>query len=46
VIEHPAPADVFLAGDVDAGLLINPPVRKTEVIGNLAGLLQNDSVSL
>src|SRR6516164_5420874 len=44
MIEHPAPAGVFLAGNVHAGLLIKPLVGKTEIIGNLAGLLQNDSV--
>ncbi len=40
MIEYPAPAGVFFAGDVNAGLLIKPPVGKPEVIGNLAGLLQ------
>jgi hypothetical protein len=46
MIEHPAPANVFFAGDVNAGLLVKPPVGKPEVIGDLAGLLQHDSVWL
>ena len=46
MIEHPALAGIFLAGDVNAGLLIKPPVGKSEVIGDLAGLLQDDSVWL
>src|SRR5436190_8475068 len=46
MIEHPAPAGIFLTGNVDAGLLIKPPVGKPEVIGNLAGLLQDDAVWL
>jgi hypothetical protein len=44
MIEHAAPAGVFFTGDVDTGLLIKPPVGKSEVIGNVAGLLQDDSV--
>jgi hypothetical protein len=46
MIEHPAPAGVFFAGDVNAGLLIKPPIGKSEVISNLARLLQDDSVWL
>src|SRR5579863_10273241 len=46
MIEHPALAGIFLAGDVNAGPLIKPPVGKSEVIGDLAGLLQDDSVWL
>jgi hypothetical protein len=43
---NPAPAGVFFAGDVNAGLLIKPPIGKSEVISNLARLLQDDSVWL
>src|SRR5579862_8118113 len=46
MIEHPALGGIFLTGDVNAGLLIKPPVGKSEVIGDLAGLLQDDSVWL
>src|SRR5579863_1905793 len=46
MIEHTALAGIFLAGDVDAGLLIKPPVVKSEVISDLAGLVQDDSVWL
>ena len=46
MIEHSASVRVFFTGDVNAGLLIKPPVGKPEVIGNLACLLQEDSVRL
>jgi hypothetical protein len=36
------PAGVFSAGDVNAGLLIKPPIGKSEVIGHLTRLLQDD----
>jgi len=31
-------------GDVDAGLLIQPPGRQPEIVGDPSGLLQDDSV--
>jgi hypothetical protein len=46
MIEHPALAGVFFPGDVNARLLVKPPVGESEVIGNVPGLFQDDSVWL
>jgi hypothetical protein len=46
MIEYPALAGVFFAGDVDARLLVQPPVGESEVIRDLSGLFQDDSVGL
>src|SRR6478736_8833920 len=46
MIEYPALASVFFAGDVDARLLVQPPVGQSEVIRDLSGLVQDDSVGL
>jgi hypothetical protein len=46
MIEYPALAGVFFAGDVDARLLVQPPVGESEVIRDLSGLVQDDSVGL
>ena len=39
VVEHAAFAEVVLAGDVDAGLLVQPPGRQAQVVGDSPGLL-------
>lgn len=44
VVEHAAFAEVVLAGDVDAGLLVQPPGRQPQVVSDSPGLFQDDSV--
>jgi hypothetical protein len=44
MIEHPALAGVFFTGEVNARLLVEPPVGESEVLGHLVGLFQNDTV--
>ena len=46
MIEHPALVGVFFPGDVNARLLVKPPVGESEVISNVPGLFQDDSVGL
>ncbi len=44
MIEHAASLRIVLPGDVDACLLIKPPVGQSEVIGDAPGFLQDYSV--
>lgn len=44
MVEDAALARVVLAGDVDAGLLVEPPWRQAQVLGDVPGLVQNDAV--
>src|SRR5580658_2384941 len=44
VIEYAALTGVFFPGDVNARLLVEPPAGLSEILGNLAGLFQDDSV--
>ena len=44
MIEHPALTGIFFPGDINARLLVEPPERESEILGNLAGFFQHNSV--
>jgi hypothetical protein len=44
MVEHPALADVVFSGDVHAGLLVQPPVRQSQIVRDSSGLLDHDPV--